>query len=343
MKLHMHSFTLPHRHTFRIARESKNEQRTFIVELEQDGISGYGESAEDPYYNASVEQMQAALEPLRNIIESASPDQPEQLWSHIHQQLEDAPFALNALDIAAHDLFGKRQGKQLYEIWGLDPKNNALTDYTIGIDNNPKMVEKMDEFPNWPVYKIKLGTDEDVEIIKELRKHTDSVFRVDANCGWTPEECVTNANAFMDLNVEFIEQPLKADNWEGMAYVKQHSPLPIIADESCINESDVARCDGVFDGINIKLCKCGGLTPARRMIADAKQRGLKLMVGCMTESTVGISAIAQLLPELDYVDMDGALLLAADTATGIRIDQGKCIYSDTPGTGAKLIEANELS
>lgn len=343
MKLTLHAFTLPHRHTFRIAREAKSQQETFIVELEHDGRHGYGESAADNYYGASVANMAAALESARSIIEAHHPEDPEGLWQAVQPLLAEHSFALNALDMAAHDLNGKLKGKPLYQLWNLDPTHNVQTDYTIGIDEIPKMVEKMDEFAGWPIYKIKLGTDKDVEIIRALRQHTDAVFRVDANCGWSAEDCLRNADAFKDLNVEFIEQPLKADNWDGMAKVKAHCCLPVIADESCIVESDVERCADYFDGINIKLCKCGGLTPARRMLQRGRELGLKLMMGCMTESTVGISAIAQLLPMLDYVDMDGALLLAEDTASGVRIEQGTCIYAEAPGTGAQLLQPGLLT
>jgi L-alanine-DL-glutamate epimerase-like enolase superfamily enzyme len=163
------------------------------------------------------------------------------------------------------------------------------------------------------------------------------MFRVDANCAWDVAETIQNAEIFAKLNVEFIEQPLKADNLAGMKEVYRNSVLPLVADESCIVESDVAKCHGHFHGINIKLVKCGGLTPARRMIAEAKKLGMKVMVGCMTESSVGISAIAQLLPMLDYVDMDGALLLKEDIASGVTIDYGKVSYPATNGTGAVLL------
>jgi L-Ala-D/L-Glu epimerase / N-acetyl-D-glutamate racemase len=198
------------------------------------------------------------------------------------------------------------------------------------------MVAKLNEFPGWPIYKIKLGTDRDLEIVRALRQHTNAIFRVDANCGWTAEQTIRNSFELKSLGVEFIEQPLKADQWDAMRRVRAQSVLPIIADESCIVESDVERCAGVFHGINIKLVKCGGLTPARRMIAKARQLGLSVMVGCMTESTVGISAIAQLLPLLDYVDMDGAVLLAKDIADGVRLDRGRCLYPDRPGHGVAL-------
>ncbi len=194
----------------------------------------------------------------------------------------------------------------------------------------------MKELP-WPIYKIKLGTKEDIAIVTELRKHTDAIFRIDANCGWTVSETINNALELKKLGVEFLEQPLKADNWEGHKEVFKHSALPIISDESCIIEEDVAKCHTHFHGVNIKLVKCGGLTPARRMIREAKKLNMKTMVGCMTESTVGISAIAHLLPELDFVDMDGALLLSKDIATGITIENGIIKYSELNGTGVTLI------
>ncbi|MCL4169252.1 UNVERIFIED_CONTAM: hypothetical protein GTU68_049565, partial [Idotea baltica] len=183
----------------------------------------------------------------------------------------------------------------------------------------------------------KLGTKNDLEIIKELRKHTDAIFRVDANCGWEPQETIDNSKILKDFGVEFIEQPLRADNWEGHKLVFKNSSLPIIADESCQVEADVAKCHNHFHGVNVKLTKCGGLTPARRMLNEAKSLNMKTMVGCMTESTVGISAIAHLLPLLDYVDMDGALLLAKDIAIGVTIIDGKTTYSNELGTGVSLI------
>jgi L-alanine-DL-glutamate epimerase-like enolase superfamily enzyme len=249
--------------------------------------------------------------------------------------LDDHPFALCALDVAYWDLWGKTHEKPLYKIWGLETTNNPITDYTIGIDSIEKMVEKMREMP-FPLYKIKLGTDEDIEIVEALRKETDAVFRVDANTAWTPEQSIYFSMALKDLGVEFIEQPLKADDWNGMKKVYEASVLPVIADESCILESDVERCHGYFHGINIKLMKCGGLTPALRMIKKARTLGLKVMVGCMTESTIGCSAIAQLLPLLDYVDMDGCLLVDDQISTGITIDYGKIIYAKEFGTGANL-------
>ena len=252
-------------------------------------------------------------------------------------KLGDHPFAQCALDEAAHDLWGKRQGKPLHQLWGLSTQTCPQSNFTIGIDKIDVMIEKLKEAPGWPIYKIKLGTPDDLEIVRRLRAETDAVFRVDANCGWTADQTIENSMQLEELGVEFIEQPLPAESWDQMQRVVHESALPIIADESCIVEADVEKCSGYFHGINIKLMKCGGLTPARRMIGQARELGLKVMVGCMTESTVGISAIAQLLPLLDYVDMDGAALLAQDIATGATVERGVCHFPDEPGCGVRLL------
>lgn len=280
--------------------------------------------------------MRDRLEGLRPFIENIKNQSPDEVWDSIAPFLSSNMFALCALDMAYNDLYARKKGKKLYELWDFSTHNNPLTDYTIGIASIEKMVAKMKELP-WPIYKIKLGTQEDIEIVTELRKHTDAIFRIDANCGWGVEETINNSLALKKLGVEFLEQPMKADNWEAHKEVYKHSALPIIADESCIIESDVAKCHNHFHGVNVKLVKCGGLTPGKRMLEQAKKLGLKTMVGCMTESTVGISAIAHLLPLLDYVDMDGALLLDQDTATGVTINFGKIDYPDGNGTGVSLL------
>jgi L-alanine-DL-glutamate epimerase-like enolase superfamily enzyme len=337
MKLVLHSFELPLRHTFTISRESIDTQPTMIVELQDGGVSGFGEATSNRYYGFTIERMTARLESLRSVIESAPWERPEELWAQLQPHLVADPFSLCAIDQAAHDLWGKRLGKPVYELWGLTTEKIPASNYTIGIDTVPKMLEKLQEFPDWPIYKIKLGTDQDLEIVRALREHTSATFRVDANCGWSADQTLEYAPQLKSLGVEFIEQPLPADRWDDIRRVRESVALPIIADESCIVESDVARCHGLFHGINIKLVKCGGLTPARRMIAEARKLGLKVMVGCMTESTVGISAIAQLLPLLDYVDMDGAVLLAQDIASGVRVERGICHYPAVPGTGVQLL------
>jgi L-alanine-DL-glutamate epimerase-like enolase superfamily enzyme len=337
VKLLTHAFDLPLRHTFTISRESTSIQPTLIVELTDGTHRGYGEATTNSYYGMTLEKMRNALESVRTLVESIERVDPLSLWELMAPRLHECPFALCALDQAAHDLWGKQQGAPVYRLWGLDDTHLPLSNFTIGIDTIEVMVEKLREVPDWPIYKIKLGTKHDREIVTELRKHTEAVFRVDANCGWTAEETIENSQTLSTLGVEFIEQPLPAGDWDGYRTVRQESALPIIADESCVSEADVASCHGFFDGVNIKLVKCGGLTPARRMIRQARDLDMKVMVGCMTESTVGISAIAQLLPLLDYVDMDGAALLAKDIATGVVVDRGRCRFPDVNGNGVRLL------
>jgi L-alanine-DL-glutamate epimerase-like enolase superfamily enzyme len=347
MKLTLYPYELPFKDPFTISRKSKTTQPLLVVKLEENGLYGLGETADNSYYNMTVPKLMDDLEEVRLVVENYTLEDPASFWDDLYGPLKHNHFALCALDMAAWDLYAKKQGKKLYEVWDLDISRNPLTDYTIGIDSIENMVKKMEAFL-WPIYKIKLGTKEDVAIVKALRTHSDSIFRVDANCAWSTSETLGNAKALKDLGVEFIEQPMPApkeikgtDEWEEIKRVFGQSALPIIADESCIVEEDVERCQGYFHGINIKLTKCGGITPALRMIKKARSLGLKVMVGSMNESTVGTSAVAHLLPYLDYVDMDGPLLLAKDIAEGVKFDYGKIIYADRPGTGAELKESSQ--
>ncbi|KEO72175.1 L-alanine-DL-glutamate epimerase [Anditalea andensis] len=326
---------LPLKHTFTIAHQSRDSQETVIVRLEEDGIIGLGEATTNPFYGITVDNMKSSLASARSIIESSLWETPEQLWSLTKSIFFANPFAQCALDMAAWDLYTKKKGIKLYEYLNLDPNQIPTTNFTIGIDTIDKMVAKMKEV-EWPIYKIKLGTDHDLDIIRELRRHSDAVFRIDANCAWTAAQAIEYSDELQQLNVEFMEQPLAKNDLEGMKEVYQYSKLPVIADESCIIESDVKKCHGLFHGINVKLVKAGGITPGLRMLHEAKRLGMKTMVGCMTESSIGISAIAHIAPLLDYVDMDGAMLLSQDIASGVNIIPGKVTFPDGPGIGASL-------
>lgn len=335
MKIRYWSYSLKFRHPFTISKGTKTHQPTLIVELDHFGFKGYGEAPAIAYYNIPVEKMIADLEEKRMAIEKFAFSDPERYWHYLHHLIPNNNFLVCALDIAAWDLYGKLKNKKLYEVWGGDISNNPICDYTIGIDTIEKMLEKMKEKP-WPIYKIKVGTPDDIGIVKAMRENTDAILRVDANAAWELETALKLIPELEKLGVELVEQPLAKDNFEGMKVLFEKSSLPLYADESCVVESDVKKCAGHFHGINIKLTKCSGITPARRMIAQAKELGLKVMVGCMNESTVGSSAIAHLLPFIDHVDMDGPLLLEEDVATGIGYDYGKIIYSDQPGLGIEF-------
>lgn len=335
MKLSYKQFNLPFTHPFTISKGTKTHQPTLVVELEYFGHKGYGEAPAISYYNIPVEKMIEDLERKKQFIEKFAFSDPERYWHYLHHLLPANPFLVCAIDMAGWDLFGKMKRKQLHELWGLDIAKSPVTDFTIGIDTIKKMVTKMQEKP-WPVYKIKVGVPGDIETVTALRQHTDAIFRVDANAGWTLEQALEKIPVLKELGVEFVEQPLAKDNWEGMKVLHEKSPLPLIADESCVSEHDVEKCHLHFHGINIKLTKCSGITPAKRMIIKARQLDMKVMIGCMNESSVGTAAIAQLAPLLDYVDMDGPLLLAEDIATGVSFDYGKIIYTDKPGIGIDI-------
>ncbi len=332
MKVSYKSYNLPFKHPFTISKGTKTHQPTLIVALEHFGFVGYGEAPAINYYDITVDKMTEDLERKKNFVEKFSFSDPERYWHYLHHLFPANPFLVCALDMAGWDLYGKIKRQQLHQLWNLDTAKAPLTDFTIGIDLIDKMIEKMKEQP-WPIYKIKVGVENDVEMVAALRKHTDAIFRVDANAGWTLEQAQQKIPLLKDLGVEFVEQPLATDNWEGMRTLYQSSPLPLIADESCVHETDVERCYQHFHGINIKLTKCSGITPARNMIKKARELNMKVMVGCMNESSVGTAAIAQLAPLLDYVDMDGPLLLAEDIANGISFDFGRILYTDTPGLG----------
>jgi L-alanine-DL-glutamate epimerase-like enolase superfamily enzyme len=332
MKVQYWSYSLKFRHPFTISKGTKTHQPTLIVELDHMGIKGYGEACAIAYYNIPVEKMIADLESKKQFVEKFAFTDPERYWHYLHHLFPQNNFLVCALDIAAWDLYGKLKGKQLYELWGGDISKNPICDYTIGIDTIEKMLAKMKEKP-WPIYKIKVGTVDDIAIVKALRENTNAVLRVDANAAWSLETALKLIPQLKELGVELVEQPLAKDDWEGMKVLYKESELPLYADEACVLEQDVEKCKDHFHGINIKLTKCSGITPARRMIQKARELDMKVMIGCMNESTVGAAAIAHLLPFIDHVDMDGPLLLEEDLATGITYDFGKIGYSGMPGLG----------
>jgi len=332
MKVAYKSYSLPFTHPFTISKGTKTHQPTLIVELEFMGLRGYGEAPAIAYYNIPVEKMVEDLEAKKTFVEKFAFSDPERYWHYLHHLFPNNAFLVCALDIAAWDLYGKIKRKPLHEIWNLDTAKSPVTDFTIGIDTIDKMVAKMKEKP-WPIYKIKVGVENDIEMVAALRKHTDAILRVDANAGWTLEQALQKIPLLKELGVEMVEQPLAKDNWEGMKVLYEKSSLPLYADEACVFEADVEKCYQHFHGINIKLTKCSGITPARRMIARARELNMEVMVGCMNESSVGTAAIAQLAPLLDKVDMDGPLLLSEDIANGVGFDFGKIIYTGKPGLG----------
>ena len=337
MKMTLHRLSLPLAHPFTISRGTVNDQLSLVVRVDGDGVTGWGEVTANDYYGHSLESIESSLRKVLPELDRLAKLAPELAWDEANRITEGDSFALSAFDMALHDWHGRTRGVPLYQAWGLAWENVPASSYTIGIDTIDAMVGKLQERPGWPIYKIKLGTPDDLSIVRELRRHTDATFRVDANCGWTADETIANSAELAELNVEFIEQPLPPDaDEQDHRRVFERSLLPIVADENCQREADVARCHGSFHGVNVKLCKCGGLTPALRMLRDARERNMRTMVGCMVESTIGISGAAHLLPLLDYADLDGAVLLRENPAVGVTVDRGEVRLAGTPGTGASL-------
>lgn len=335
MNIRCFRFDLPFKYPFTTARGTKTHQPTFVVELEHFGLKGYGEAPAIAYYDIPVEKMAEDLRAQKAIIEKYAFQEPERFWHFLHHLFPKNNFLVCALDIAAWDLYGKIRNQPLHALWELDTTSKPITDYTIGMDTVEQMVEKMQAQP-WPVYKVKMGWENDMDMIRALRQHTAAPMRVDVNSGWTVAEALEKIPQLKELDIEFIEEPITRFDYEGMRGLYPDSALPLFADESCVQEQDVEKCAGVFHGINIKLTKCSGITPARRMIDKARSLNLKVMIGCMNESTIGSAAIAHLLPLLDYADMDGPLLLTEDLATGVNIENGVVSCSEKAGLGIEF-------
>lgn len=337
MNLKVFRIDLPLKHEFTISRGSLTTQTSVIVELEHEGIRGYGEVTENDFYGHTYDSIVASLQLAVPLLDRYIEQTPRQLWPEMRAAVDGDMFALSALDSAAHDLRGKRLGVPTWSDWQLQWNDVPESSFTIGIDAVETMVAKLNEEPGWSVYKIKLGTPNDIEIMTELRRHVDAVFRVDANCGWSADQTIDYSRRLAELGVEFIEQPLPPDSpTDQKRKVYENSALPIIADEDCQIIDDVEKCVGLYHGVNVKVCKCGGLSPALEMLTHARNQGLKTMVGCMVEGSIGISGAAQLLPLLDYADLDGAVLLSDEPARGVKVDKGIVKMSDLPGCGGEF-------
>jgi L-alanine-DL-glutamate epimerase-like enolase superfamily enzyme len=324
---------------FVIARGGTTEHRTLKVVLrDEDGVEGWGEAAPNRFYGETPETAVAALERLRPIVESSDPFAVERLEQLMNAELRNNGSVKSAVSAAAHDLVGKRLGVPLWKLWGLAPRDAPVSSFTIAIAPDlAQLKERVRAAAEYPVLKIKLGTDRDAEIIRTVREAApEKVIRVDANAAWTPKAALKRIDLLAALGVESVEQPVAAADLEGLRFIRARSRLPIIADESCVTLADVPRLAGAVDGINIKLSKCGGLREALRMIATARAHGMLVMAGCMIETSLGITAAAHLAPLLDYADFDGAALLADDPFIGASIAGGNIALPTGPGLGVRV-------
>lgn len=333
MRLKFHPIDLRLRHTFTISRSSKDIEQSVIVELEHDGIIGIGEAAPSERYGESRDSVVAFLKKV-DLSEFNDPFQIDDILDRIKILAKGNTSAKAAIDIALHDWLGKKVGLPLWKLWGLNKEKTPLTSFTIGIDSLNVIEQKVKEAEPYRILKVKVGVPNDQEIIKTIRKVTDKTIRVDANEGWKSRELARDKILWLEeQGVEFIEQPMPASDLEGTAWVRERVHIPIIADENVIQLFDLPNLQGAFDGINIKLMKCTGLREAMRMIHTAKAMHMKIMLGCMIESSVGISAAAQLAPMVDYADLDGNLLISNDPYIGVDVQDSKLILNDLPGIG----------
>jgi L-alanine-DL-glutamate epimerase-like enolase superfamily enzyme len=321
------------KHAFTIARGSRTVTPSVIVELEHDGIVGTGEASPSQRYGESVASVLAFLREA-DLGRFDDPMELESILTHVGSLAPGNMSAKAAIDIALHDWVGKKLGLPLWKWWGLDPAAAPATSFTIGIATPELIGRKVGEASHYPVLKVKLGIPGDEEIVRRIRELTGKTLRVDANEGWkTKEEARDKILWLQEQGVELVEQPLPASQLEETAWLRGEVSLPIIADENVTTSADIAQLRHAFDGINIKLMKCGGLREARKMIVAAKEFGMKVMLGCMIESSVAISAAAQLAPLADYADLDGNLLIDNDPFTGVREEEGKLLLGENAGVG----------
>jgi len=324
------------RHTFQISREIRDVQNNIIVLLkDEDGITGLGEAAPTGFFGEDITSVSSVLAQSIDLLKNADPFHIEDIACYLKNKFPKDATARAAIDIALHDLIGKKLKIPLYKLLGLNRKEVKTTSFTIGIDTMGKMCKKVDEAKDFPILKIKVGIKNDMEILKELRKITKAVFRVDANTGWTVDEAIKKLNIMEELGVELVEQPFPVGSIEALKKVRRHVKIPVFADEDVKDSKDIPVLSDAVNGINIKLMKCGGIREALRMISTARAHGLKIMIGCNIESSVSITAAAHLTPLVDYADLDGHLLVTNDPYIGVTVDKGSLTLPEGDGLGVK--------
>ncbi len=334
MKLRFYPYTLELKHTFTLATSSRTTTPVMMVEVEKDGIIGYGEASMPPYLGESHATAQAFLSKVDPGI-FADPFMLEENLKAVDALAPGNYAAKAAVDIALHDWIGKTMGYPWHRIWGLDPAKAPVTTFTIGIDTKDVVRQKVREADIYKVLKVKLGRENDKEVIETIREVTDKPIRVDVNQGWKDRNAaLTMIEWLAKRGIEIVEQPMPKEQVDDIAWLRSKSPLPIIGDESVVRLEDVRKAYGVFDGINVKLMKCTGMREAFKMITLARGFGMKVMLGCMTETSCAISAASQLAPLVDYADLDGAVLIKNDIFAGATIVDGKVTLTRLPGIGA---------
>jgi L-Ala-D/L-Glu epimerase len=328
MKLHWEPITLELHTTFRVAHGASDQRHNVLVYLDD----GVGEAAAVPYYG---ETQPGIIEYLKSVPDLG--DDPFDMDAVLAKRPPGSRAARSAMDEALHDLWGKRLGQPLYKLFGLNPNNLPLTSFTIGMDEPQAMAEQA-RVSGYPILKIKLGSDNDEAILKAIRKATGARLRVDANAGWSREQALQIIPRLIEYELEFIEQPLAVDDVDGYFWLKdqlraQRINIPIFADETAKNSHDVAKLAGALDGVVVKTMKSEGIREALRMIHTARAHDMQVMLSCMVESSVGVTAAAHLAPLCDYADLDGPLLIRNDPYHGLKYDGARMTLPDSPGLG----------
>lgn len=337
MKLSFRPYELEMAHTFTVASYSRKTTPDVQVQIEYDGLVGYGEASMPPYLGHTTESVCNFLSKV-DLSGFRDPLQLEDIHDYIESLSDgDAP-AKAAIDIALHDLAGKIIGQPLYRIWGLNPEKAGNTTFTIGIDTPEVVREKTLECAGkFNILKVKVGLDSDEEMIRTIREVTDLPLAVDANQGWKDRSKALDEIFWLhSQGVVMVEQPMAKERLDDIAWITERSPVPIFADESVQNSADIRHLAGAFSGINIKLMKCGGLLEARRMITLTRSFGMKVMLGCMTETSCAVTAAAQLSPMADFCDLDGNLLITNDLFEGMKVENGIMRLPNRPGLGLKI-------
>ena len=335
MRLRFRPYTLELRHTFTIATSSRTTTPVMLTEIEYDGVIGYGECSMPPYLGESHETATAFLSKV-DLTSYENPFELETILAEIDALDPGNPAAKASIDIALHDLLGKLMGQPWYNIWGFKKEKTPYTSFTIGIDTPEVVRAKTREAAPYAILKVKLGRDTDKMMIETIRSVTDKPICVDVNQGWKDKNTALEMIHWLkDRGVVFVEQPLPKDQIDDMAWLTERSPLPTIADESLQRLADVRKAYGVYHGINVKLMKCTGMREAYRMIMVARSLGMRVMIGCMTETSCAISAASHLSPMADWADLDGALLISNDVFEGTTIVDGKVTLTDRPGIGVR--------
>jgi L-alanine-DL-glutamate epimerase-like enolase superfamily enzyme len=333
LNLSFEPYELKLKHAFNLAKYQRTTTPDVQVQLEYDGIIGYGEASMPPYLGESVASVMEFLGKL-DLAQFSDPFRIEEIHDYMESVAPDNRAAKASVDIALHDLLGKIMGQPWYKIWGLNPNDTPNTSFTIGIDTAEVVRQKVDEASPYKVLKVKMGLDNDKELVEIIRSKTDVPICVDANQGWDDrEKALEMCHWLAERNCLFVEQPFDKSRLDDAAWLRERSPLPLIADEAFQRLPDVMRMYGAYDGINIKLMKSTGLHEAYKMAVLARSLGMKVMLGCMTETSCAVTAAAQLAPMADFADLDGNLLISNDRFDGIKIENGKVIIPNRPGIG----------